>query len=46
MKVLFVVSSLDTGGAAEQVILISKELVRLGHQAGIYCGGALRPSSP
>jgi glycosyltransferase involved in cell wall biosynthesis len=37
MKVLFVVSSLDTGGAAEQVILISKELVRLGHQAGIYC---------
>jgi len=38
MKVLFVVSSLDThGGAAEQVILISKEFVRLGHQAGIYC---------
>ncbi|HJY75913.1 MAG TPA: glycosyltransferase [Burkholderiales bacterium] len=38
MKVLFVASSLDAdGGAAEQVILISKELVRLGHQAGIYC---------
>jgi glycosyltransferase involved in cell wall biosynthesis len=36
MKVLFVASSLDDG-AAEQVILISKELVRLGHQAGIYC---------
>jgi len=38
MKVLFVISSLDAdGGAAEQVILISKELVRLGHQAAIYC---------
>ena len=37
MKVLFVASSLDTDGAAEQVILISRELVRLGHQAGIYC---------
>jgi glycosyltransferase involved in cell wall biosynthesis len=36
MKVLFVASSLDDG-AAEQVILLSKELVRLGHQAGIYC---------
>ncbi|HEY1287959.1 MAG TPA: glycosyltransferase [Burkholderiales bacterium] len=36
MKVLFVASSLDDG-AAEQVILVSKELVRLGHQAGIYC---------
>jgi len=36
MKVLFVASSLDDG-AAEQVILISKELVRQGHQAGIYC---------
>src|SRR5262245_16422035 len=37
MKVLFVVSSLDTDGAAEQVILISQELVRLGHRAAIYC---------
>jgi glycosyltransferase involved in cell wall biosynthesis len=37
MKVLFVTSSLDQDGAAEQVILLSKELVRLGHRAGIYC---------
>src|SRR3954470_8518596 len=37
MKVLFVVSGLGGGGAEEQVILLSKELVRLGHQAGIYC---------
>jgi glycosyltransferase involved in cell wall biosynthesis len=37
MKVLFVVSGLGGGGAEEQVILLSKELARLGHQAGIYC---------
>jgi glycosyltransferase involved in cell wall biosynthesis len=37
MKVLFVVSGLGGHGAEDQVILLSKELARLGHQTGIYC---------
>ena len=37
MKILFVVSGLGLGGADEQVILLSKELARQGHRAGIYC---------
>jgi hypothetical protein len=37
MKVLFVVSGLGMGGAEEQVVLLSKALVGMGHQAGIYC---------
>ena len=37
MKVLFVVSGLGGHGAEDQVILLSKELARLGHPAAIYC---------
>jgi len=37
MKVLFVVSGLGTGGLDEQVLLLSKELARVGHQVSIYC---------
>jgi glycosyltransferase involved in cell wall biosynthesis len=36
MRVLFVISGLGRGGAEEQVVLLSKALVRAGHQAGIY----------
>jgi glycosyltransferase involved in cell wall biosynthesis len=36
MRVLFVVSGLALGGAERQVVLLSKELVRLGHHASIY----------
>jgi len=36
MKVLFVISGLGLGGAEEQVVLLSKELVRRGHAASIY----------
>lgn len=37
MKILFVVSGLGAGGAEDQVILLSKELARLGHRTGVYC---------
>ena len=37
MKVLFVVSGLGGHGAEDQVILLSKELARLGHASAIYC---------
>ena len=37
MKVLFVISGLGLGGAEEQVVLLSKELVRRGHHCSIYC---------
>lgn len=36
MRVLFVVSGLGLGGAERQIVLLSKELVRLGHEASIY----------
>jgi len=36
MKILFVIGGLQTGGAESQVILLSKELVRQGHQVGVY----------
>jgi len=36
MKLLFVVSGLGRGGAEEQVVLLARELSRLGHQVGIY----------
>ena len=36
MRVLFVVSGLAFGGAERQVILLARELVRLGHEASIY----------
>ncbi len=36
MRVLFVISGLGMGGAERQVVLLSKELVRLGHQVSIY----------
>lgn len=36
MRVLFVIGALGHGGAESQVILVSKELARLGHEAGVY----------
>lgn len=36
MRVLFVISSLGLGGAERQVVLLSKELTRLGHQVSVY----------
>ena len=36
MRVLFVISGLAFGGAERQTILLARELVRLGHEAGIY----------
>jgi glycosyltransferase involved in cell wall biosynthesis len=36
MRVLFVISGLSLGGAERQVVLLSKELVRLGHAVSIY----------
>jgi glycosyltransferase involved in cell wall biosynthesis len=36
MKILFVVGGLGLGGAESQVILVSKELARLGHEVSIY----------
>src|SRR5512145_323534 len=37
MKILFVVSGLGGSGAEDQVILLSKQLARLGHRTGVYC---------
>jgi len=36
MRVLFVISSLAFGGAERQIILLSKELARLGHKVSVY----------
>ena len=36
MRVLFIISELTLGGAQKQVIELSKELVRRGHEATIY----------
>jgi glycosyltransferase involved in cell wall biosynthesis len=36
MRVLFVVSGLGLGGAERQVVLLARELARLGHVASIY----------
>jgi len=36
MRVLFVIGGLRIGGAESQVILLSKQLVRQGHQVGVY----------
>jgi glycosyltransferase involved in cell wall biosynthesis len=36
MRILFVISSLTLGGAERQVVVLSKELVRLGHKVSIY----------
>jgi glycosyltransferase involved in cell wall biosynthesis len=36
MRVLFVISELTMGGAQRQVVVLSKELARLGHQVSIY----------
>jgi glycosyltransferase involved in cell wall biosynthesis len=36
MRVLFVVSGLTFGGAERQIVLLTKELVRLGHAVSIY----------
>jgi glycosyltransferase involved in cell wall biosynthesis len=36
MRVLFVISGLALGGAERQIVLLSKELARLGHEVSIY----------
>jgi glycosyltransferase involved in cell wall biosynthesis len=36
MRVLFVISGLGLGGAERQVVVLSKELARLGHEVSIY----------
>jgi glycosyltransferase involved in cell wall biosynthesis len=36
MRVLFVVSGLTLGGAERQIVLLSRELARLGHAVSIY----------
>jgi glycosyltransferase involved in cell wall biosynthesis len=36
VRILFVISSLAFGGAERQIILLSKELARLGHEVSIY----------
>ena len=36
MRVLFIISDLDLGGAQKQVVEISRELVRHGHDAAIF----------
>ena len=36
MRVLFVISGLGLGGAERQVVMLSKELVRLGHEVSVY----------
>ena len=36
LRILFVVSGLGLGGAERQIVLLSKELVRLGHGVSIY----------
>ncbi len=36
MRVLFVISGLGLGGAERQVVVLSKELARLGHAVSIY----------
>jgi glycosyltransferase involved in cell wall biosynthesis len=36
MRVLFVISGLGLGGAERQVVVLSKELARSGHQVSIY----------
>jgi glycosyltransferase involved in cell wall biosynthesis len=36
MRVLFVISGLGLGGAERQIVLLSRELIRLGHHVSIY----------
>lgn len=36
MRILFVISGLGLGGAERQVVVLARELVRSGHEAGIY----------
>jgi glycosyltransferase involved in cell wall biosynthesis len=36
VRILFVVSGLALGGAERQIVLLSKELIRLGHKVSIY----------
>jgi glycosyltransferase involved in cell wall biosynthesis len=36
MRILFVISGLNLGGAERQVVLLSREMVRLGHEVSIY----------
>jgi glycosyltransferase involved in cell wall biosynthesis len=36
MRILFVISGLAFGGAERQVVLLSRELVRLGHRVSVY----------
>lgn len=36
MRVLFVISDLGWGGAERQLVVLSRELARLGHEVSIY----------
>ena len=36
MKVLFVIGGLAFGGAERQIVLLSRELIRLGHKVSVY----------
>jgi len=46
MRVLFVISELTFGGAQKQVVELSKELVRQGHDAAIYTLNSDVPRAP
>jgi len=46
MRVLFIISDLDLGGAQKQVVEISRELVRHGHGAAIFTLNNVVPRSP
>lgn len=36
MRIAFVISGLGLGGAERQIVLLSRELVRMGHQVSVY----------
>jgi len=46
MRVLFIISDLDLGGAQKQVVEISRQLVRHGHEAAIFTLNNVVPRSP
>ncbi len=46
MRVLFIISDLDLGGAQKQVVEISRQLVRHGHEAAIFTLNNVVPRGP
>ena len=46
MRVLFIISELTLGGAQKQVVELSKQLVRCGHEAAIYTLNSKVPRAP